>query len=102
MIKLDDAPLTGERILILKIDVQGFEIEAMKGTQQRLQPTAIVVLEVNNHEYYTDAPKYHEVDTYKRSINFQLFDLPPLTRDHLVLKEWDAIYVNNSILRDQN
>jgi len=94
--RLDDFLPAEKKILIMKIDVQGFEIEVLKGASRCLQQTSLIVLELNNHDYYAGAPKYYDVDNYLRSVNFHLFDLLPSTRDQLKLKEWDAIYVNNN------
>ncbi|MCX6291819.1 MAG: FkbM family methyltransferase [Bacteroidetes bacterium] len=100
MARLDDLQLAFNKILIMKIDVQGFELEVLKGAAEALKRTILVILEVNNHSYYDHAPKYFEADEYMRSIHFSLFDLLPSTRDHLKLKEWDAIYVNRNFLKD--
>lgn len=84
---------------IVKLDVQGYELKVLNGAIQTLAKTAFVVTEVNNHNGYVGAPKYFEIDAFLRDHRFTLFDIFPSTKDHNgQLKEWDAIYINSSLL----
>ena len=83
---------------ILKLDVQGYELEVLQGADSMIPRTAIIVLEMNNHNHYSGAPKYYEIDHFLRNVNFTLFDIFPSTKDLGKLKEWDAIYLNNNFL----
>lgn len=85
-----------EEILILKLDVQGYELEVLKGAIESLPRTLVVVLEMSNHDYYGGAPKYYEVDEFLRKHNYSLFDLYTSIRDVHGIHEWDSIYVNES------
>jgi FkbM family methyltransferase len=80
---------------IMKIDVQGFELEVLKGAVRILRNTKVIVLEMNNHDYYKGAPKYYEIDEYLRKNNFSIYDIFPSLKDGDRLKEWDTIYLNN-------
>jgi FkbM family methyltransferase len=82
-------------ISILKMDVQGFELEVLKGATETLKRTEIVILEINNHDGYKNAPTYFELDEFLRQANFQLHDLLPNVRINGKLQDWDAIYVKN-------
>jgi FkbM family methyltransferase len=82
-------------ISILKMDVQGFELEVLKGAKETLKRTEIVILEINNHDGYKNAPTYFELDAFLREANFQLHDLLPNVRINGKLQDWDAIYVKN-------
>ena len=92
-----EVPLEYE-IGILKIDVQGYELEVLKGSINTLPRTSIIVLELNNHNGYENSPKYFELDHFLRNENFTLYDIFPSTKDKGRLKEWDSIYINNRIL----
>jgi FkbM family methyltransferase len=97
VIRLDDFPFTNQQdIGIMKIDVQGYEMNVLKGAEQTLAKTKVIVLEANNHEGYTGAPKYYETDTFLRDHNFTLYDILPSIFEKGKLKEWDMIYLNNS------
>lgn len=82
---------------ILKIDVQGFEMEVLKGGKETLLRTSIIVLEVNNHIGFLNAPTYFELDEYLRSNNFELYDLFPNHKEQEKLQDWDVIYVNKKL-----
>lgn len=96
---LDAILPTNKSVDILKMDVQGFELEVLKGAEKTLTRTKVIVLEVNNHDGYRGAPTYFEIDNYLRQRNFELFDLLPNYREAGKLLDWDAIYVNKSLLK---
>jgi FkbM family methyltransferase len=92
--RLDDVIPKGTNVSILKIDVQGFELEVLKGGVGTLRDVCIIVLEVNNHQGYKGSPAYFEIDEFLRNNNFELFDIFPSLHDQDRLKEWDIIYTN--------
>jgi FkbM family methyltransferase len=97
IVRLDDFfALNKDEIGIMKIDVQGYEMDVLKGAGSTLKRTDIVVLEANNHEGYSGSAKYYDTDKYLREHNFALYDLLPSIVDNGKLKEWDMIYLNNS------
>lgn len=96
--KLDNVIAKDIVIGIMKLDVQGYEMEALKGANSSIERTMIIVIEMNNHNHYPGAPKYYEIDEYLRNRNFSIFDVFPSTKDLGRLKEWDSIYLNNNFL----
>jgi FkbM family methyltransferase len=88
-----------QRVNILKMDVQGFELEVLKGGKETLKRTAIVVIEMQNHDLYVGAPKYYDIDKFLRESSFELYDMIPSIRQDKKLYEWDSIYVNKDILK---
>lgn len=92
--KLDIEIPINKNILILKIDVQGFEIEVLKGALEVLKRTSIVTLEMNNHNGYIGSPKYFDIDQFLRNSGFVLFDILPSTKSNDQLVEWDCIYIS--------
>jgi FkbM family methyltransferase len=98
--RLDDVlPISIAHISILKMDVQGFELQVLKGSEETLKKVYIVVLEMQNHDFYKGAPMYFELDEYLRKQGFKLFDLLPAIRNEMKLYEWDAIYVNEVLVK---
>ena len=96
IVRLDDFMIKyHDEIGIMKIDVQGFELDVLKGAEVTLNRTDIVVLEVNNHNGYVGSPKYYDIDKFLREHNFTLYDILPSIMDNKKLKEWDVIYLNN-------
>jgi FkbM family methyltransferase len=95
---LDDEIPSDEQINILKVDVQGYEVEVLKGAKHTLRRVKLLVLEMQNHDLYEGAPKYFELDEFVRKEDFILYDIVPSIRQDKQLYEWDAIYVNKKVL----
>ncbi len=83
---------------IMKLDVQGFEMNVLQGAQETLKRTSVVLLEAGNHDVYVGSPRYYEIDDYLRTHGFTLYDIIPSVLDNGRLKEWDVIYISNSAL----
>jgi len=97
IVKLDDfLAKNSDEIGIMKIDVQGYEMDVLKGAEFTLQRTDIIVLETNNHEGYSGSAKYFDIDKFLRDHNFTLYNIFPSIVESGKLKEWDMIYMNNS------
>jgi FkbM family methyltransferase len=94
---LDSEVKQGTPILILKMDVQGFELEVLKGATKTLENTHVIVIEINNHDGYKGSPSYFDIDEYLRAKNFELFDMLCSNRIKNKLQDWDAIYVNKNL-----
>lgn len=96
VLRLDDFLISNtEDIGIMKIDVQGYEMNVLKGAEKTLARTKLIVMEASNHEGYEGAPKYYETDAFLRDHNFTLYDILPSIFEKGKLKEWDVIYINN-------
>ncbi len=96
---LDEELKSIDRVGIIKIDVQGYEVEVLKGGVETLKKTSLVVVEVSNHHVYKNAPMYFDVDEILRSNGFVLYDNCLTFKEQGRLREWDAIYVNASLLK---
>lgn len=82
-------------ILLLKIDVQGNELNLLKGAIQTLEKIHIVLIEQNNHHIYQNASKYYEVDEFLRQNGFVLINMiATYKKMEIIAREWDAIYLN--------
>jgi FkbM family methyltransferase len=96
---LDDEIPANLGVNIIKIDVQGYELEVLKGGPHTLSKTLMVVVEMQNHELYTGAPKYFELDEHLRRLGFEVYDIIPSIREDHKIFEWDGIYVNPAMLK---
>lgn len=59
----------------LKIDVQGGELDVLKGAQRLLENVIVIHCEMEFAPVYQDQPLFAEVDTFLRSIGFELIDI---------------------------
>jgi FkbM family methyltransferase len=67
--------------VMLKLDVQGFELEALKGAVTNLKRIKIVQAELSFTEVYKNAPQYLEVITFLQNHEFELFTFLPVFID---------------------
>lgn len=58
---------------LIKIDVQGAEVNILKGAQEVIKNCNHLILEVQTKEFSTGAPMLNEVEEYMKSIGFCLF-----------------------------
>jgi FkbM family methyltransferase len=96
---LDSEIPLDKNVNILKMDVQGFELEVLKGGIKTLDRTAIVLVEMQNHDLYKGAPKYYDIDKFLVSAGFELYDIIPSIRQDKKLYEWDSIYINRKCIK---
>ena len=63
------------KIDFLKLDVQGFELEVLKGGQTVLKNSDIVLLEVALLDLYVDSPLVRDVINYMYEYGFVVYDI---------------------------
>jgi FkbM family methyltransferase len=65
---------------LLKLDVQGFEIEVLKGAQATLAASPLVLLEVSFWPYNIGAPLLHDVLQWMQRSGYRAYDVLDLSR----------------------
>jgi FkbM family methyltransferase len=93
-----DSVLKGEgfrRPELIKIDVQGYELEVLKGGREALRAAEAVAMEVSLLELYKGNPLLHEVIAFMHERGFQCYDIPALMRrpSDRTLWQVDMIFV---------
>jgi len=83
--------------LYLKADVQGYELQVMKGAQELLKLTRVVELELSLTSMYEGAPEIVEMLEYMKNIGFKLVSLSNVFSDPKsgYILQVDGIFVNN-------
>lgn len=81
----------------LKLDVQGAEIDVLKGAAQLLKKTEFILLEISTLNYNAKAPQFTDVIIFLKSIGFVLFDICDERRmKNGVLYQVDMIFIKES------
>jgi FkbM family methyltransferase len=81
----------------IKVDVQGYELEVLKGGPETLRSAELVVLEANLLEIYEGAPLIHEVLCFMANQGLRAYDVCTLYRRPLdgALWQLDVIFVRD-------
>jgi hypothetical protein len=82
----------------IKLDVQGFELEVLKGASKTLESAEVVLMEVSLIEINKGAPLINEVMQFMVSRGFICYDICSIVRRPLDKALWqtDLIFVNKS------
>lgn len=87
-----------ERPDFLKLDVQGYELEVLKGAERLLESVEAVMMEVNLIAVYEGAPLVHEVVSYMAARGFRVYDVCTFFRRPYdnALWQMDMIFVRST------
>jgi len=103
MIRLDTWLSDVASIDVLKLDIQGGELDALIGCGQLLKHTKIVYVEVEFIPLYDGQPLFSDIDAFLREHNFKLYNLYDLwTHTDGQLTSGDALYINTRYFQDGN
>ncbi len=99
--ELDTAGVTGT-IDILKLDLQGYEVQALRGAAAALARIKLILTEVQFTALYDGAATIGDLDLLMRSAGFELLNLYDLyTQPGGRLSSGDAIYFNTRFYNAQ-
>ena len=63
---------------LLKVDVQGAELDVLRGAERMLADTEYILLEVSLFNFFQDGPDFHDVVMYMKSRGFVANDISGL------------------------
>lgn len=78
---------------LLKLDLQGYELNALRGAPACLQHARAVVLELSFREYYTGQPPPGSVISHLEAAGFRLAAFSPDVRAGHLLEQVDALFL---------
>lgn len=80
---------------LIKLDVQGYELEVLKGAKKSLEKTQAVLMEVSLIDMYENNPLLHDVTAFMKEQGFLAYDICGLMRRPLdmALAQVDIIFV---------
>jgi len=82
---------------LIKMDVQGSELDIIKGGSLVIKNTKYLLLELQTAEYNKGAPRAEDVISYLKNINFQFIDIFDLIYRNGCLIQFDAFFQNNHL-----
>lgn len=88
---------------ILKFDIQGGELNALRGAQSTLESGgfALIYTEAFFVPHYEGAPLFHEISSFLNDFGYTLFDLYDLKKARNgQLRFCDALFVSSQVRRD--
>jgi FkbM family methyltransferase len=77
---------------IIKLDIQGFELEALKGLDTYLNKVTYIICEVSFKEYYYGQPGFLEIANYLAGFNIHLFAFGNNTPIGIELNQIDVLF----------
>jgi FkbM family methyltransferase len=77
----------------LKLDVQGYELEVLKGAQNTLSKMSVVLAEVNLIDIHKGAPLLDDLVLFMRDRGFVAYDICGLARRPLDKALWQADFI---------
>ena len=80
---------------LIKLDIQGYELEALKGASLAMEKTQAVLIEVSTIDMYHNNPLLHDVTLFMNDRDFVAYDICALMRRPLdmALAQVDIIFV---------
>jgi FkbM family methyltransferase len=61
--------------LLIKVDVQGAELDVLAGAAQALQDTEYVILETSLFKFFVEGPQFYDVIVFMKERGFVLYDM---------------------------
>ena len=82
----------------MKIDVQGYELEVLKGSENILKKVEYILIEVSENEMYKDQPLSNEIINFLQNRNYQILKQNhPIKINKTNFIQKDILFQNQSI-----
>jgi FkbM family methyltransferase len=90
-----DAGLLNGGSTLLKLDVQGSEIEILRGAAEVLPQITAVIAEVSLVNYNLGAPQFAEITQFMREQGFVVYDIAGMRRFGKMMGQLDIIFLRD-------
>ncbi|TAF74501.1 MAG: FkbM family methyltransferase [Bacteroidetes bacterium] len=82
---------------LMKLDVQGFELETLKGAKKCMAYCKFIILEVSFVEFYVGQPLFEEVINFMFENNFKVVSFGFNTATGIKISQTDILFRNKNI-----
>ena len=89
-----------EKINLMKLDVQGHEVEALQGMGKALKNVEVIITELNFYDLYVKNLSFSELESCIAPSGFKFYDISHISKNPLNGRtDWvDVIYVNTNLI----
>src|SRR5205085_9106313 len=95
-VRLDDVITPDAQVGLLKIDVQGYEMEVLRGAARTLRQTDALLIEVNYTPHYGGAVSFDDLHAFLNTTGFHLYGISAPYGDENRPLWADAMYVRRT------
>ena len=81
---------------LVKIDVQGAELDVLKGAKRTVQQAEVLQLELSTTEYNSGAPLAMEVMQAVHQLGFRFYEVVELHHSNGVLIQIDILFIHKA------
>jgi FkbM family methyltransferase len=81
---------------LIKLDVQGYELEVLKGALNCISQATWILCEVSFQEYYLNQPLFHEIAAFLHNLNYSIYAFGSDTPLGQCCKQTDILFHRNS------
>jgi FkbM family methyltransferase len=98
--KLDTLLLGKDSFDLIKMDIQGSELDCIKGGERIINNSKYLLLELQTANYNLNAPYSSEVISYLKQINFELMDIFELIYKNGYLVQVDFLFRQKNLVSE--
>ena len=87
---------------MLKIDIQGNELNVLKGSKKLLKNTKFIKLELMLYDYYVKSYSISDIELFLKKFNFKIFNILEVQQNPINLKtDWiEVLFFNKNLISD--
>lgn len=90
------AELPGRTFDLMKLDVQGAELDVLQGAKETIHGVEVLVAELSLHEVNHGAPRLADVTKALDDLDFAMFDVLTMPRTDGLMLQVDAVFVRKT------
>jgi FkbM family methyltransferase len=89
------------KINLMKLDIQGHEVEALKGMGDMLGIVEVIITELNFYDLYLKYLSFSELESCLAPYGFKFYDISHISKNPLNGRtDWvDIIYINTNLIK---